>query len=101
MEVKKPRKIYPVILAGGVSTLLLTSSRKSYPQQFSKILGDMPLFQETALCVSSIDGSVFNRPIIFNNNNFGFIVAEQLQSIGVTPEAILIEPKARNSSPAI
>ena len=34
------------------------------------------------------------------NSDYRFIVAEQLQSVGIDPAAILIEPEARNTAPA-
>ena len=37
--------IIPVILAGGKGSRLWPLSRKSYPKQFSKIIGDFSLFQ--------------------------------------------------------
>ena len=45
--------ISPVILAGGSGTRLWPLSRKSYPKQFSSLIGDKTLFQQTALRVSS------------------------------------------------
>ena len=41
-------KVYPVLLAGGSGTRLWPLSRKSYPKQFSKLVGDTTLFQECA-----------------------------------------------------
>ena len=43
----------------------------------------------------------FRAPITVTNNDFRFIVAEQLQSVGIDPGSILIEPEAKNTAPAI
>ena len=41
-------KVYPVLLAGGSGTRLWPLSRKSYPKQFSKLIGEKTLFQSSA-----------------------------------------------------
>ena len=49
----KINQIYPVLLAGGSGTRLWPLSRKSYPKQFSNIIGDKTLFQSSALRLTS------------------------------------------------
>ncbi|MDC3398903.1 sugar phosphate nucleotidyltransferase, partial [Gammaproteobacteria bacterium] len=44
-----PSKVTPVILAGGYGARLWPLSRKSYPKQFSSLIGSTSLFQETAI----------------------------------------------------
>lgn len=100
MSVAK-HKIYPVLLAGGSGTRLWPTSRSSYPKQFANLLGNYTLFQQAALRVKSSDALALQKPIVVTNNNFRFIVVEQLQSIGVTPGPILIEPEGKNTGPAI
>ena len=92
--------ITPVLLAGGSGKRLWPLSRKSYPKQFSNLLGSDTLFQRTAKRFLSSKSLVFNAPITMTNSNYRFIVAEQLQSVGIDPAAILIEPEARNTAPA-
>ena len=46
-------KITPILLAGGAGTRLWPLSRKSYPKQFSPLLGEDSLFQSTANRLSS------------------------------------------------
>lgn len=91
----------PIILAGGVGTRLWPASRKSYPKQFAKILGNETLFQNTAKRLTSVKKIQFEAPIVVTNFNFRFIVSKQLKDIGVDPEAIIIEPDNKNTAPAI
>jgi len=94
-------KVYPVILAGGSGTRLWPLSRKSYPKQFSKIIGERTLFQASAQRVISSDKVDFAPQITLTNADFRFIIGEQLQEIGIDPGAILIEPEAKNTAAAI
>ena len=48
-------EITPILLAGGSGTRLWPLSRKSYPKQFSKIVGDRTLFQQSAERLTSSD----------------------------------------------
>ena len=93
--------ITPVLLAGGSGTRLWPLSRKSYPKQFSKLIGDHSLFQNTAMRFSTSDSVKFLPPITMTTSEFRFIVAEQLRGVNVDPGAILIEPSSKNTGPAI
>lgn len=97
----KSLKVYPVLLAGGSGTRLWPTSRKDYPKQFSELTDKLSLFQKTALRIKDTKHISFHNPIIVTNNEFRFIVSEQLQAVGVKPGLILIEPEPRNTSPAI
>jgi mannose-1-phosphate guanylyltransferase/mannose-6-phosphate isomerase len=73
-------------------------SRKSYPKQFSKLIGEQSLFQMSA---SRVSGDGYGKPLVLTNSDFRFIVTEQLAELGIDPGAILIEPDGRNTGPAI
>lgn len=90
--------ITPVILCGGSGTRLWPLSRKSYPKQFARILGDRSLFQQAAMRFAQ-DG--FTPPMVVTGGDFRFIVTEQMTDVGIDPGAILIEPEARNTAPAV
>ena len=94
-------KVYPVLLAGGSGTRLWPLSRKSYPKQFSHVMGDKTLFQSSAQRLTSSVMLDFAPHITLTNSDFRFIVVEQLQELGIEPGPILIEPEARNTAPAI
>ena len=91
--------ITPVILAGGSGTRLWPLSRKLYPKQFMRLVGDSTLLQSTLQRLSSLDG--IGSPIIICNEDHRFIVAEQLREIDIQPDAIVLEPVGRNTAPAM
>ncbi|WP_300513826.1 mannose-1-phosphate guanylyltransferase/mannose-6-phosphate isomerase [Aliiroseovarius sp.] len=90
--------ITPILLCGGSGTRLWPLSRKSYPKQFSPLIGDTSLFQASA---QRLSGDGFSAPLVLTNSDFRFIVTEQLAEIGIDPGAILIEPQGRNTAPAV
>ncbi|MEM7721719.1 MAG: mannose-1-phosphate guanylyltransferase/mannose-6-phosphate isomerase [Pseudomonadota bacterium] len=91
-------EINPVLLCGGSGTRLWPLSRKSYPKQFAKLTGEESLFQASARRLS---GDGFAAPSVVTGSDFRFIVTEQLAACEIAPAAILIEPSARNTAPAI
>lgn len=96
------QNIVPVILAGGSGSRLWPLSRKSYPKQFAPLLGEETLFRAAVRRLSgTTDALAFTKPVILTASDFRFIVMEQLGLDEVEPEAVLIEPAARNTAPAI
>lgn len=94
---KLPR-IHPVILCGGSGTRLWPVSRAAYPKQFVPFIDGKSLFETT---VERVKGDIFASPLLLTGNDFRFIVAEQLQQVGIKGATILIEPTGRNTAPAI
>lgn len=90
--------ITPVLMCGGSGTRLWPISRKSFPKQFVKLVGEETLFAASAARLSGPD---FAPPVIVTGSDFRFVVTEQLIGAGVDPGAILIEPSARNTAPAV
>lgn len=90
--------VHPILLAGGSGTRLWPLSRKSYPKQFAKLMGEESLFQASARRLS---GPGFSAPMVLTGSDFRFIVTEQLAAVAITPAGILIEPEGRNTAPAI
>jgi mannose-1-phosphate guanylyltransferase/mannose-6-phosphate isomerase len=92
-------QIHPVILSGGAGTRLWPLSRASYPKQLLKLASERTMLQDTAARGLSDVG--FAAPLLVCNEDHRFLVDDQLQQIGVKPQAILLEPLARNTGPAI
>jgi mannose-1-phosphate guanylyltransferase/mannose-6-phosphate isomerase len=90
--------IHPLLLCGGSGTRLWPLSRKSYPKQFVNLLGNESLFQGS---VRRLSGSRFAAPIVITGSDFRFVVVDQLASLDIAPQDILIEPSARNTAAAI
>jgi mannose-1-phosphate guanylyltransferase/mannose-6-phosphate isomerase len=73
-------------------------SRKSFPKQFSALIGETSLFQD---CAQRLEGASFAAPIVVTGDPFRFIVTQQLAAIGIDADTVLIEPAPRDTAPAI
>ncbi|WP_296250174.1 mannose-1-phosphate guanylyltransferase/mannose-6-phosphate isomerase [uncultured Stenotrophomonas sp.] len=91
-------QILPVILSGGSGTRLWPLSREAYPKQFLQLAGEHSMLQSTWLRVADV---ATQAPLVVANEAHRFVAAEQLQQVGTTPSAILLEPVGRNTAPAI
>ena len=70
-------------------------SRKSYPKQFNKLLTGISLFQETILRFKENKILKFNDPLILTNEDYRFIVREQIEEIKVKIDKIIVEPEKK------
>ncbi|HVU22449.1 MAG TPA: mannose-1-phosphate guanylyltransferase/mannose-6-phosphate isomerase [Rhizomicrobium sp.] len=89
--------LYPVILSGGSGTRLWPLSRASLPKQLLALHGERTMIQETVLRAALPDAAA---PLLLCSEAHRFLVAEQMQEIGVKPRAIVLEPMGRNTAPA-
>ncbi len=88
-------------MCGGSGTRLWPLSRKSYPKQFVKILGDKSLFQQTAMRFNGCTVLEFTDPLVVTNEKFRFTVVQQLADLHMRAGQIILEPQPKNTAPAI
>jgi mannose-1-phosphate guanylyltransferase/mannose-6-phosphate isomerase len=91
--------LVPVVLSGGSGTRLWPLSRELYPKQLLPLVGERTMLQETVARVRGVENLA--APILVCNESHRFMVAEQMQSVGVQPLAIVLEPVGRNTAPAV
>lgn len=95
--------VRPVILCGGSGTRLWPLSRTGFPKQFLCLTGDESLFQQTArrLVALNTENVDVQPHIIVTGDEHRFLATEQLREIGISLGAMLLEPVARNTAPAL
>jgi len=93
------RQITPVILSGGSGTRLWPLSRGDRPKQLLSLTHDETMLQLTAK--RTADGLRFAAPIVVANARHADMIADQLEAVGVSGATLILEPRARNTAPAI
>lgn len=88
-------RIIPVIMSGGSGTRLWPLSTASMPKQFHALCTTKTMIQETILRLSA---SIFQEPIVICGESHVEHVISQLQAISTRPQAIVLEPVARNTA---
>jgi mannose-1-phosphate guanylyltransferase/mannose-6-phosphate isomerase len=91
--------ILPLILAGGSGTRLWPLSRALYPKQLINLVDENTMLQNTVRRIDKLSDTT--NPVVICNDEYRFMVAEQLRRIGVKPSAIILEPVGRNTAPAL
>ena len=74
---------------------------KIISQTVLKLIGTETLYQKSAITLASSEHFKFHPPTVITNEDYRFIVLEQLAAIDISPKNIIIEPAARNTAPAI
>jgi len=99
--------LQPVILSGGSGTRLWPLSREAYPKQFLPLTSEHTMLQETARRLDGLDEEHPRRaiglvaPLVVCNEAHRFLVAEQFRILGRQCAGIILEPKGRNTAPAL
>jgi mannose-1-phosphate guanylyltransferase/mannose-6-phosphate isomerase len=93
-----PRAILPVVVCGGAGTRLWPVSTPAAPKPFHTLLGGESLFQQALARVADPAGG-FLPPVVVCGQQHRGLVEAQLQSSGVTPTAIVLEPVGRGTAP--
>ncbi|KQP03017.1 mannose-1-phosphate guanylyltransferase/mannose-6-phosphate isomerase [Pseudorhodoferax sp. Leaf265] len=92
--------IQPVVLSGGSGTRLWPLSREKYPKQLLPLIGEDSLLQATVRRVEGLVGVSVAAPMVVSNEEYRFVIAEQLRLMG-KPGTIVLEPSGRNTAPAL
>ena len=92
--------IQPVVLSGGSGTRLWPLSREKYPKQLLALVGADSLLQATVRRVDGIAGAELAPPLVVCNEEYRFVIAEQLRLMG-KPGTLALEPVGRNTAPAL
>lgn len=96
--------IQPLILCGGSGTRMWPLSREQFPKQLLSLAGELSMLQATALRLQGLPlaavDSLF-EPILIGNEEYRFLMAEQLRQVGVKSGGMLLEPCGRNTAPAL
>ncbi|MCH9769388.1 MAG: mannose-1-phosphate guanylyltransferase/mannose-6-phosphate isomerase, partial [Gammaproteobacteria bacterium] len=91
--------LIPVILCGGSGSRLWPLSREHFPKQLLALTSQYSLLQQTLIRSQTVAKET--PPIIIANQNYRFLVAEQLHQIKIPSSQIILEPCGRNTAPAI
>jgi mannose-1-phosphate guanylyltransferase len=92
-------KITPIILSGGSGTRLWPLSTSEKPKQFLGLTETLSMFQLTLRRCDHRNH--FKPPLIVASALHGALITAQMEDIGISPSAIILEPCARNTAPAI
>ena len=93
------RRITPVILSGGSGTRLWPVSRSGRPKQLLPLTHSETMLQLTLGRTSS--GARFAPPVIVANALHADEIERQVAAAGIIEHALILEPAARNTAPAI
>ena len=91
--------IFPVILAGGSGTRLWPLSRKNFPKQVIELVNKTSMIQDTVLRLANYND--MEQPFVICNDEYRFMIAEQMRNINIDPSLIILEPVGRNTAAAI
>ena len=95
-----PILVQPVVLSGGSGTRLWPLSREKYPKQLLSLVGQDSLLQATVRRVTGTPGVTLTAPMVVCNEEYRFVIAEQLRLLGDSG-AVVLEPCGRNTAPAL
>ncbi|HSI54092.1 MAG: mannose-1-phosphate guanylyltransferase/mannose-6-phosphate isomerase [Ramlibacter sp.] len=104
MPTGEDRKICPVIMAGGGGTRLWPLSRSGHPKQFlAPSGGKHTLFQESLVRLKGLATGDWQLapPVVITNEDYRFLVLDQLADMQWEAGAVVLEPVGRNTAPAL
>lgn len=93
--------LQPVVLCGGSGTRLWPASRESHPKQLLALLGGDTMLQATLRRLDGFAAAALAPPLVIGNEQYRFLVAEQMRSCGIPGSRQVLEPCGRNTAPAL
>ncbi len=96
--------VQPLILCGGSGTRMWPLSREQFPKQLLSLAGDLSMLQATVQRLNDLPRvalDALKAPILIGNEEYRFLMAEQLRQIGVRHGGMVLEPCGRNTAPAL
>ena len=93
--------ITPVILSGGAGSRLWPLSTRTKPKQFHALAGAVTMFGQTLKRVAADQAVRFGAPLVICGLSHLGPVSEELARENVTDATIVLEPKPRNTAPAL
>ena len=96
--------VQALVLCGGSGSRMWPLSREQYPKQLLCLGGERSMLQATVQRLRGAAlpaGAVLDAPILVGNDEYRFLMAEQLRQIGVAHGGMLLEPCGRNTAPAL
>jgi mannose-1-phosphate guanylyltransferase / mannose-6-phosphate isomerase len=100
IEISEYILVQPIILSGGSGARLWPLSREKHPKQLLPLFGQESLLQATVRRVDGIASVQIKNPLVVCNEEYLFVIAEQLRKMG-KEGMIVLEPVGRNTAPAL
>lgn len=92
-------EIVPVLMSGGAGTRLWPLSTAERPKQFHGLAEARSMMQVTATRFrGESGGAAFLEPIIVAGAGHRAMIETQMAAVGVKPQAVVLEPMARNTA---
>lgn len=91
--------LVPVILSGGSGTRLWPASRRRRPKQLLALVDERTMLRATVDRTRALPDA--RSPIVVCNRSHRLAVHRELLAAGVDDAAVVLEPVARNTAPAV
>ena len=92
------KKIYPVVLSGGIGLRLWPASTENYPKQFLNINSSNSLILDT---LKRIENKIFHPPTIIGGYDHRFLIKNEITNNKIKYRSIFLEPIQRNTMASI
>jgi mannose-1-phosphate guanylyltransferase/mannose-6-phosphate isomerase len=91
-------RLFPVVISGGAGSRLWPLSTHQRPKQFHSLGSDQTLIQDTVQRLTGAGGLDVRAPILACNGRHLALIRAQMDEVGCSPAAIILEPFGRNTA---